>query len=72
MSIKKQQHSSIHTAIKIMMEQQYTKEGLEYEWEKLRQEYAQILHEVEMLKEAKLQVELLGILDDLEEEHYVF
>ena len=44
-------------------------EGLDYEREKLRQEYAHILNEVEMLKEAKLQLEVLGILDDLEQEY---
>ena len=42
--------------------------SLEVEKEKLQQEYEYILHEVQVLKDAKLHYELMDILDDLEQE----
>ena len=43
--------------------------SLEAEREYLQQEYSYILQEVQMLKEAKLNYEVLQILDDLEDQY---
>ena len=44
-------------------------QSLEVERAKLQQEYSYILQEVQMLKEAKLSLEVMRILDDLEEKY---
>ena len=44
-------------------------QSLEAERAKLQQEYSYILQEVQMLKEAKLSLEVMQILDDLEEKY---
>ena len=44
-------------------------QSLEAERAKLQQEYSYILQEVQMLKEAKLEYEMLQILDDLAQKY---
>ena len=48
---------------------QYEK-ALEEEKEQLQREYEYILHEVDQLKEAKMNYELIQLLDDLEKQNH--